>query len=473
MFNASSLWEKCLNELKYQVNDSDYQMWIRVLSNPTIKDNSLTLFVPNSHILDKINNDYLMLIKEVAIAQGSGDIVSVNVAVEASKTNDDFYGMDANLHQQNFSSNNQTSQYMDRTGGQIGTPLPNSSAKSSANSLNYINPEFTFDTFVTGKSNNLAYKACYEVSKKNPQTRHNPLFIYGPSGLGKTHLMHSVAHRYLKSNRNFYYFTSDKFINQVVHSIRADKIDELKKKIKKVDLLIIDDIHVIAGKAKTSTEFLSLFSEFTKGDKQIILASDRHPVQLTEFDDHIRSRFSWGLAVAIEAPEFDTRVQILQKKAELMGVNLPKECALFIAQTVVSDVRRLEGALNSVVANANLTGSAITIETAQYALKDIIALRMQTVNMDNIRKVVAEYYEVTVKDLMGKKRTRSIARPRQIAMSLSRELTGDSYPDIGQSFGGRDHSTVMHACNKIDELRKDDPVLDKEYKALAMMLQAG
>ena len=203
------------------------------------------------------------------------------------------------------------------------------------------------------------------------------------------------------------------------------------------------------------------------------MASDRHPSQMTEFDERFRSRFSSGLAVSIEPPEMETRMQILQKKASLSGVELPKECALFIAQNVVSNVRRLEGALNQVVANANLTGNPIDLDMVQYALKDVIAIRSQAVSMDNIRKVVAEYYDVSVKDLMSKKRTRSIARPRQIAMALARELTKDSFPDIGQSFGGRDHTTVMHACDKVAQLRSEDPVLDKEYKALSMTLQAG
>ncbi len=229
----------------------------------------------------------------------------------------------------------------------------------------------------------------------------------------------------------------------------------------------------MAGKTKSSNEFLTLFADFTSGDKQLILASDRHPSQMTEFDERFRSRFSWGLTVAVDPPEIDTRVQILQKKAASYGMVLPKECALFIAQNVVSNVRRLEGALNQVFANANLTGAQITLEMVQYALKDIVAMRVQAVNMDNIRKIVAEYYDVTVKDIMGRKRTRSIARPRQIAMALSRELTGDSFPEIGQSFGGRDHTTVMHACDKVNELRAADPAFDKDYKTLALMLQAG
>ena len=326
---------------------------------------------------------------------------------------------------------------------------------------------------MSDKSNMLAYKACQELGKKQSQNRHNPLFLYGASGLGKTHLMHSVAHKYLKIGKTFYYFSSEKFINQLVYALRNQKIEQFKRKIKRVDLLIIDDVHVLAGKNKSSSEFLSLFADFMVEGKQVILASDRHPSQMTEFDERFRSRFSSGLAVSIEPPEMETRMQILQKKASLSGVELPKECALFIAQNVVSNVRRLEGALNQVVANANLTGNPIDLDMVQYALKDVIAIRSQAVSMDNIRKVVAEYYDVSVKDLMSKKRTRSIARPRQIAMALARELTKDSFPDIGQSFGGRDHTTVMHACDKVAQLRSEDPVLDKEYKALSMTLQAG
>ncbi len=490
MSDVLPLWEKCLSDLKYQVKDNIFTMWLRPLV-AEFNGDVLEVKAPNEYFVNEINKDYLPMIKSAVIKHSQGEVTEVVVrllnsqpetangvreGVREGRSVDSEYAEDLP-----FSANSST---INRTGNAIAdaTASATSSATNRANtakkqddskSLSYLNPNFTFDTFVTGKSNNLAYKACYDLSKRNPQNRHNPLFIYGASGLGKTHLMHSVAHRYVKSNRSFYYFTSDKFVNQMVYALRMSKIDEFKQKIQKVDLLIIDDIHVLAGKTKTSTEFLSLFADFTSGDKQLILASDRHPAQLTEFDERFRSRLSGGLSVAVEPPELDTRVQILQKKATLIGMELPKECALFIAQNVVSNVRRLEGALNQVVANANLTGEAITIEMVQYALKDIIAIRVQAVNMDNIRKVVAEYYNISVKDLMGKKRTRSIARPRQIAMALSRDLTKESFPDIGQSFGGRDHSTVMHACKKVEDLRKTDPVLDKEYKALAMMLQAG
>ncbi|PIE47799.1 MAG: chromosomal replication initiator protein DnaA [Gammaproteobacteria bacterium] len=453
MVDAVVLWKKCLNDLEYQVKGSIFTMWLRPLT-AEVNKNTLIVKAPNDIFVEYIIDNFLEIITQLASKHSTNQIDSVSVI---------------DIRKDSLSkvvSNNDSNQLNIQESSIV---LTNKKSKS----LNIIDPNFTFDTFVTGKSNNLAYKACYELTKKNPQNRHNPLFIYGPSGLGKTHLMHSVAHKYLKSNRTFYYFTSDKFVNQMVNSLRQKKIDEFKKKIKQVDLLIIDDIHVLAGKTKTITEFLSLFADFTSGDKQIILASDRHPAQLNEFDERFRSRLSGGLSVAIDPPELDTRVQILQKKASLSDIELPKDCALFIAQNVVSNVRRLEGALNQVIANASLTGVTIDLEMVQYALRDIIVQRFQSVSMDNIRKVVAEFYDVSVKDLMGKKRTRSIARPRQIAMALARELTGDSYPEIGQSFGGRDHSTVMHACDKVKKLRAEDLILDKEYKALAMMLQAG
>lgn len=520
MLDAIQLWDRCLNELKYQVKDNVFTMWLRPLQ-AELEGDVLIIRAPNEYFVSYIKQNHYQDICALVLKNTDQQIrdIVVRVANVASQLpqnepmhgqsmfgesrfgetstasvnapqNYDGFAMQAQPLGQPISEQANVSNLEAGIGNVNGlngrvdiahSPMANMPMQNPAGlakvddtkSLRYINSDFTFDTFVTGKSNNLAYKACYELSKRNPQNRHNPLFIYGASGLGKTHLMHSVAHRYLKSNKSFYYFTSDKFINQMVSSLRTNKIEDFKKKIKKVDLLIIDDIHVLAGKTKTSSEFLSLFADFTSGDKQLILASDRHPSQLTEFDERFRSRFSWGLSVSIEPPEIDTRMQILQKKAALSGIHLPKECALFIAQNVVSNVRRLEGALNQVVANANLTGAPISLDMVQYALKDIVVMRVQAVSMDNIRKVVAEYYDVSVKDLMGKKRTRSIARPRQIAMALARELTEDSFPDIGQSFGGRDHSTVMHACKKITELRESDPVLDKEFKALSMMLQAG
>lgn len=467
MSDSLSLWDRCLNDLRYQLKENEFTMWLRPLSAKVVGD-KLELLAPNQYFVSHVQENHFNAIEQLVKQHSNGEISQVVIQVESSVQQPPRDLVD-----------NPTA------GGQYSVSQPSSppvgmesavneaSQMGSDKSLSYINPYFTFETFVSGKSNMLAYKACLELGKKQSQNRHNPLFLYGASGLGKTHLMHSVAHKYLKIGKTFYYFSSEKFINQLVYALRNQKIEQFKRKIKRVDLLIIDDVHVLAGKSKSSSEFLSLFADFMVEGKQVILASDRHPSQMTEFDERFRSRFSSGLAVGIEPPEMETRMQILQKKATLSGIELPKECALFIAQNVVSNVRRLEGALNQVVANANLTGNPIDLDMVQYALKDVIAIRSQAVSMDNIRKVVAEYYDVSVKDLMSKKRTRSIARPRQIAMALARELTKDSFPDIGQSFGGRDHTTVMHACEKVAQLRSEDPVLDKEYKALSMTLQAG
>lgn len=469
MSESLPLWDRCLNDLRYQLKENEFTMWLRPLSAKVVGD-KLELLAPNQYFVSHVQENHFAAIEQLAKQHSNGEISQVVIKVESSvqpAPQDSTVDRNTSNGHHNRGSASMT-QGLDSEGN-----LSDAAQMASDKSLSYINPYFTFETFVSGKSNMLAYKACQELGKKQSQNRHNPLFLYGASGLGKTHLMHSVAHKYLKIGKTFYYFSSEKFINQLVYALRNQKIEQFKRKIKRVDLLIIDDVHVLAGKNKSSSEFLSLFADFMVEGKQVILASDRHPSQMTEFDERFRSRFSSGLAVSIEPPEMETRMQILQKKASLSGVELPKECALFIAQNVVSNVRRLEGALNQVVANANLTGNPIDLDMVQYALKDVIAIRSQAVSMDNIRKVVAEYYDVSVKDLMSKKRTRSIARPRQIAMALARELTKDSFPDIGQSFGGRDHTTVMHACDKVAQLRSEDPVLDKEYKALSMTLQAG
>ncbi len=471
MIDTTLIWDKCLEDLRYSVKDNVFTMWLRPLSAKQ-EGKNLIICAPNDYFVAYIQKHHLADIKTLALKHSQGEIEEVIACVDNHQNAAPF--VEASAYDTEEIPKNIIDDKVPKI-NEIDRSFAQAVADDAAEakSLSYLNPEFTFDTFVTGKSNQLAYKACFELSKRQPKNRHNPLFIYGPSGLGKTHLMHSVADCYVKMNKSFYYFTSEKFINQLVYSLRNNKVEAFKKKIKKVDLLIVDDIHVLAGKTKSSNEFLTLFADFTSGDKQLILASDRHPSQMTEFDERFRSRFSWGLTVAVEPPEIDTRMQILQKKAALHQMVLPRECALFIAQNVVSNVRRLEGALNQVFANANLTGAPITLEMVQFALKDVVAMRVQAVNMDNIRKVVAEYYNVSVKDIMGRKRTRQIARPRQIAMALARELTGDSFPDIGQSFGGRDHTTVMHACDKVAELRACDPNIDKDYKALSLMLQAG
>jgi len=444
---ADALWLKCVDELKYQVPDNIFTMWIRPLS-ASMHDNTMVVNVPNQYFASYVEKNHLSQIQ--TILHQLEPTLPIHVQIQIDKGN----AITDAVSTQDL-------------GEQKVTLVKNEQQRS----FQYIDPHFTFDQFVTAKSNQIAYSICRETANNLGQSKNNPLFIYGATGLGKTHLMQAIAHEILKQGKSFYYFTSDKFVNQLVNSLRKQKIDEFKDKIKKADLLIIDDIHVIAGKQKSSEQFLLLLNDFMSKNKQVILASDKHPSALTDFDERLKSRLAWGVAVALEPPELETRIQILQKKSKAQEVNLPKECAIFIAQHIIANVRELEGALNKVLAISRLLNQPIHLELVQMALKDLIAIRVQAVSMDNIRKVVAEFYDISVKDLMGKKRLRHIARPRQVAMSLARELTNNSFTEIGQSFGGRDHTTVMHACEKVQELCVSDLMFDKDYRSLKLMLQ--
>ena len=444
---ADALWLKCVDELKYQVPDNIFTMWIRPLS-ASMHDNTMVVNVPNQYFASYVEKNHLNQIQMILHQLEPTLPIHVQIQIDKGNAITDAVGT------QEF-------------GEQKVTLVKNEQQRS----FQYIDPHFTFDQFVTAKSNQIAYSICRETANNLGQSKNNPLFIYGATGLGKTHLMHAIAHEILKQGKSFYYFTSDKFVNQMVNSLRKQKIDEFKDKIKKADLLIIDDIHVIAGKQKSSEQFLLLLNDFMSKNKQVILASDKHPSALTDFDERLKSRLAWGVAVALEPPELETRIQILQKKSKAQEVILPKECAIFIAQHIIANVRELEGALNKVLAISRLLNQPIHLELVQMALKDLIAIRVQAVSMDNIRKVVAEFYDISVKDLMGKKRLRHIARPRQVAMSLARELTNNSFTEIGQSFGGRDHTTVMHACEKVQELCGSDLMFDKDYRSLKLMLQ--
>ena len=444
---ADALWLKCVDELKYQVPDNIFTMWIRPLS-ASMHDNTMVVNVPNQYFASYVEKNHLNQIQTILHQLEPTLPIHVQIQIDKGNAITDAVGT------QEF-------------GEQKVTLVKNEQQRS----FQYIDPHFTFDQFVTAKSNQIAYSICRETANNLGQSKNNPLFIYGATGLGKTHLMHAIAHEILKQGKSFYYFTSDKFVNQMENSLRKQKIDEFKDKIKKADLLIIDDIHVIAGKQKSSEQFLLLLNDFMSKNKQVILASDKHPSALTDFDERLKSRLAWGVAVALEPPELETRIQILQKKSKAQEVILPKECAIFIAQHIIANVRELEGALNKVLAISRLLNQPIHLELVQMALKDLIAIRVQAVSMDNIRKVVAEFYDISVKDLMGKKRLRHIARPRQVAMSLARELTNNSFTEIGQSFGGRDHTTVMHACEKVQQLCGSDLMFDKDYRSLKLMLQ--
>lgn len=343
--------------------------------------------------------------------------------------------------------------------------------EGSINHNSNLNTDFTFESFVQGKSNQLGLAAARQVAE-NPGGSYNPLFIYGGVGLGKTHLMHAVGNALLSRNPNakIVYLHSERFVADMVKALQLNAINDFKRYYRSVDALLIDDIQFFAGKERSQEEFFHTFNALLEGGQQIILTCDRYPKEIHGLEERLKSRFGWGLTVAVEPPELETRVAILMKKAAQASITLPHDAAFFIAQRIRSNVRELEGALKRVIANAHFTGREIDIALVREALKDLLALQDKQVSIDNIQRVVAEYYKIKVSDLLSKRRSRSVARPRQVAMSLAKELTNHSLPEIGEAFGGRDHTTVLHACRKIQELREEDVDIREDWKNLQRSL---
>jgi chromosomal replication initiator protein len=336
-----------------------------------------------------------------------------------------------------------------------------------------LNSDFTFANFVQGKSNQLARAAAIQVAE-NPGRAYNPLFIYGGVGLGKTHLMHAVGNhmRSANSDARIAYVHSERFVGDMVRALQHNTIDEFKTSYRTLDALLIDDIQFFAGKERSQEEFFHTFNALLEGQQQVILTCDRYPKEVQGLEERLKSRFGWGLTVAIEPPELETCVAILMSKATGAGVELPEEVAFFVAKRIRSNVRELEGALRRVIANSQFTGRPITLDFAREALKDLLALQERLVTIENIQKTVAEYYKIRVADLLSKRRSRSITRPRQVAMALAKELTNHSLPEIGDAFGGRDHTTVLHACRVIKQLRESQTRMNEDYQNLLRTLTA-
>ena len=331
----------------------------------------------------------------------------------------------------------------------------------------YLNRAFTFSSFVQGKSNQLALAAAKQVAE-NPGSSYNPLFLYGGVGLGKTHLMHAVGAALIERNPNakVVYLHSERFVADMVKALQLNAINEFKRFYRSVDALLIDDIQFFAGKERSQEEFFHTFNALLESGQQMILTCDRYPKEIAGLEDRLKSRFGWGLTVAVEPPELETRVAILMKKAAEGNIALPEDAAFFLAKKIRSNVRELEGALKRVVANSHFTGEAISTAFVKESLRDLLALQDRKVSIDNIQKTVASYYKIKIADILSKRRSRSVARPRQLAMALAKELTNHSLPEIGDAFGGRDHTTVLHACRKIKELREADRDIHDDYDNL-------
>jgi len=497
-----------MSSLQSELPAQQFNTWIRPLRVEQQSENNLRLLAPNRFVLDWVNDKFKGRIEEL-LANGNGRC-SVEIAVAPRSTS----GFDvipvsaqAGRNQQQTDNRNDVASEHGETNffaqsaraetavdeadiAQISREIPAESIQQppefeqiAANRVkkkdieggiqhkHNLNNAFVFDSFVVGKSNQLGLAAASQVAE-NPGGSYNPLFIYGGVGLGKTHLMHAVGNALVqrRPNARVVYLHSERFVADMVKALQLNAINEFKRYYRSVDALLIDDIQFFAGKERSQEEFFHTFNALLEGGQQIILTCDKYPKEINGLEERLKSRFGWGLTVAIEPPELETRVAILKRKAESVSMHLPNDAAFFIAQRIRSNVRELEGALKRVIANAHFTGKEISVDLVREALKDLLALQDRLVSIDNIQRVVAEYYKIKVSDLLSKRRSRSIARPRQVAMFLAKELTHHSLPEIGEAFGGRDHTTVLHACRKIKELQESDADIREDVKNLLRTL---
>lgn len=435
----SSIWNNCLSKLENEISGSDFSTWIRPLQ-AIERNGQIKLLAPNRFVLDWIKEHYFAKIEETIHEFSNGTLtLSLEIGTKSSSIT---------------------------PAAKIAKP-----AGAQKTSPNFLNKAFTFDNFVEGKSNQLARAASMQVAE-NIGKAYNPLLIYGSSGLGKTHMMHAIGNAVLQKNPSatVVYLHSEKFVQDMVRALQQNAINAFKEFYRGVDVLLIDDIQFFAGKERSQEEFFHTFNTLLEKKHQVILTCDKYPKEIIGLEDRLKSRFGWGLPVLIEPPDMETRAAILMKKAALVNIELVQDVAFFIAKRIPSNVRDLEGALRRVIANAQFTGREITIEFTKEALHDLISLQDKLVNIDNIQKTVAEYFKIRVADLSSKNRKQSITRPRQMAMCLARELTSQSFPEIGDAFGGRDHTTVMNACKRITELKEADSKIAEDYSNLLRTL---
>lgn len=460
---AVSLWQQCIGRLQDELSAQQFSMWIRPLQAEMDGD-TLVLYAPNRFVLDWVRDKYINIINQFFTEQMGSNAPKLRFDIGSRPSARPVAPAPVAAKPVNR-----------QTKAQVGTTSFNIQAEPiiNPNHRSNINPTYQFDNFVEGKSNQLGKAAALQVSE-NPGGAYNPLFLYGGTGLGKTHLLHAVGNGIIKNNPNakVVYMHSERFVQDMVKALQNNAIEEFKRYYRSVDALFIDDIQFFANKDRSQEEFFHTFNALLEGNHQIILTSDRYPKEIDGVEDRLKSRFGWGLTVAIEPPELETRVAILMRKAQESGINLPDEVAFFIAKRLRSNVRELEGALNRVIANANFTGRPITIDFVREALRDLLALQEKLVTIDNIQKTVAEYYKIKMADMLSKRRSRSVARPRQVAMALSKELTNQSLPEIGDAFGGRDHTTVLHACRKIAQLREESHDIKEDYANLIRTLSS-
>ena len=475
----SNIWQKCLITLEKEIPVQDYKIWILPLQAQLISETNLTLFAPNKFVADFVKKRFLSNISNI-ISKLTDNLVSVELAVgsfKRSPKHSDKQPDSSDKDRQTNPNKNKDSSFH-QVSNSLSNTINNKSRKQNEFDKNFkhyqsaLSKDMTFDTFVEGKCNMLARAASLQIvetiTQNGNNNNYNPFLIYGGVGLGKTHLIHALGNIIVAENPNskVIYLHSERFVQQMITALQNKNIEKFKNFYRTVDVLLIDDIQFFAGKERTQEEFFHTFNALLEEQKQIIMTCDTFPKEVSGLEDRLKSRFGWGLTVAIELPDTETRVAILMSKASQANIDLPQEVAFFIAQRIRSNIRELEGALRRVIATAHFQGQKISVEFAKIALHDLITLQDKQVSIENIQKIVAEYYKIRVADLHSKRRTRSITRPRQIAMALTKHLTNHSLPEIGDAFGGRDHTTVLYACRKIDELRKELVIVEEDYISL-------
>jgi chromosomal replication initiator protein len=462
-----NFWSSCLTRLETELSAQQFNTWIKPLQSKTV-DNHLYIVAPNRFVMQWVKERFLKKIQQFA-----DELQLVDIKIEFALSNAETELETKALVKPTTTkaSVNTVIEHIESKFHAKASAIVKSVVTNNVEASG-LNSSFNFDNYVTGRANQLARAAAIQVAQ-NPGMAYNPLFIYGGVGLGKTHLLQSIGNELKRNNPDakIKYLHAERYVSDVVKAYENKAFDEFKRKYHSLDLLLIDDIQFFAKKTRTQEEFFYAFNSLIEAKKQIVITCDTYPKEIIDVDERLRTRFSWGLTVAVEPPELEMRVAIVLKKAEAVNLNLPEDVAFFIAKQIRSSVRELEGALNRIIAMAKFTGHAIDVHLAKDALRDLIAVRGRQITMENIQKTVADYYKIKVAEMYSKKRTRNFARPRQIAMALSRELTNHSFPEIGEAFGGRHHTTVMHACDEIDLLRQNDPTFTRDIAFLVQVIR--
>lgn len=458
-----NFWPTCLNRFEKELSTQQFNTWIKPLQIE-VEGNSIRVLAPNKFVLQWVKDRFLKKIELFASELNLSDIEIDLTLCDAVSTKLD-QKITTNIVLNTAADNS-------KPNNKVKPASENKANTKKVSEHSGLNPLFNFNNYVTGRANQLARAAAIQVAE-NPGNAYNPLFIYGGVGLGKTHLLQAIGNelKLHKPDANIRYLHAERYVSDVVKAYEHKAFDEFKRQYHTLDLLLIDDIQFFAKKNRTQEEFFYAFNSLIEAKKQIVITCDTYPKEIADVDERLRTRFSWGLTVAVEPPELEMRVAILLKKAEAVNLDLSEEVAFFIAKQIRSSVRELEGALNRIIAMSKFTGHAIDVHLAKDALRDLIAVRGRQVTMENIQKTVADYYKIKVAEMYSKKRSRNFARPRQVAMALSRELTNHSFPEIGEAFGGRHHTTVMHACDEVDLLRQNDPSIARDISFLVQVIR--